>query len=105
GGTMKFLMDSRGEYIGSVIDRRLYSPAGDNIGHYLPELHIFIDQSGRYLGEIVADDRLMFGVASPHQAVGFAVGGNYGSIGACGRRCAGRTSATWTGSRTSRPTV
>ena len=61
---MKFLMDSRGEYIASVIDRLLFSPAGDNIGHYLPELHIFIDQSGRYLGEIVADDRLMFGVAS-----------------------------------------
>ena len=82
---MKFLMDSCGEYIASVIDRRLYSPAGDNIGHYLPELDIFIDQSGRYLGEIVSDDRLMFGVASPHQAVGFAVGGNYGSIGASGR--------------------
>lgn len=82
---MKFLMDSRGEYIASVIDRRLYSPAGDNIGHFLPELDIFIDQSGRYLGEIVSDDRLMFGVASPHQAVGFAVGGNYESIGACGR--------------------
>ena len=82
---MKFLMDSRGEYIASVIDRRLYSPAGDNIGHYLPELHIFIDQSGRYLGEIVSDDRLMFGVASPHKAVGFAVGGTYGSIGTCGR--------------------
>jgi hypothetical protein len=80
---MKFLMDSRGEHIVSVIDRRLYSPAGDNIGHYLPKLDIFIDQSGR--GEIVADDRLMFGVASPHQAVGFAVGGNYGSIGASGR--------------------
>jgi len=82
---MKFLMDSRGEYIASVIDRRLYSPAGDNIGHYLPELDIFIDQSGRYLGEIVSDDRLMFGVASPHKAVGFAVGGNYGSVGTCGR--------------------
>ena len=30
---MKFLMDSHGEYIASVIDSRLYSPAGDNIGH------------------------------------------------------------------------
>jgi hypothetical protein len=48
-------------------------------------LHIFIDQSARYLGEIVSDERLMFGVASPHQAVGFAVGGNYESIGTCGR--------------------
>ena len=82
---MKFLMDSRGEYIASVIDRRLYSPAGDNIGHFLPELDIFIDQSGRYLGEIVSGDRLMFGVASPHQAVGFAIGGKYGSIGCCSR--------------------
>jgi len=82
---MKFLMDSRGESIASVIDRRLYSPAGDNIGHFLPELDIFIDQSGRYLGEIVSDDRLMFGVASPHQAVGCAVGGNYESTGTCGR--------------------
>ena len=68
---MKFLMDSRGEYIASVIDRRLYSAGGDNIGHYLPDLDIFIDQSGRYLGEIVSDDRLMFGVASPHNAVAF----------------------------------
>ena len=68
-----------------MIDRRLYSPAGDNIGHYLPELDIFIDQSGRYLGEIVSDDRLMFGVASPHKAVGFVVCGTYGSIGTCGR--------------------
>ena len=56
---MKFLMDSRGEYIASVIDRRLYSPTGDNIGHYLPEFDIFIDQSGRYLGEIVSDERQM----------------------------------------------
>jgi hypothetical protein len=81
---MRFLMDSRGDHIASVIDRRLYSAAGDNIGHYLPELAIFIDQSGRYLGEIVSDDRLMYGVASGHKSVGFAVAGDYGSIGRCG---------------------
>jgi hypothetical protein len=102
---MKFLMDSCGEYIASVIDRRLYSPAGDNIGHYLPELDIFIDQSGRYLGEIVSDDRLMFGVASPHQAVGFAVAATMEVLAPAAGRCAGRTSASWPGSQTSRPTV
>jgi len=34
---------------------------------------------------VVSGDRLMFGVTSPHEAVGFAIGGKYGSIGCCSR--------------------
>jgi hypothetical protein len=41
----------------------------------------FIDMSGRYLGEILYENRLLRNPSSPYQSVNFGVYGNYGNIG------------------------
>ena len=81
---MRLLFDSRGRYIASEDAGRLHSPAGANIGHYLSREGIFIDQRGRYLGEVALGNRLMYNTRSPHRRVGFAVLGAYGSSGRFG---------------------
>jgi hypothetical protein len=81
---MMLLFDSCGNFIASEEGGRLYSPAGANVGHYLRGPGVFIDQRGRYLGEVVAGNRLMFNVSSPHRAVGFAVPGAYRDTGRFG---------------------
>jgi hypothetical protein len=40
-----------------------------------------IDMSGRYLGEVVYDDRLMFNRATPYRSTNFGSRGNYGNVG------------------------
>ena len=42
---------------------------------------IFIDMSGRYLGEIVQNNRLMYYRSSPHRSVSYGNYGNYGNVG------------------------
>jgi len=51
---------------------------------YLSREGIFIDQRGRYLGEVILGNRLMYNTRSPHRRVGFAVLGAYGSSGRFG---------------------
>lgn len=81
---MQFLFDSRGKNIANEQTRHLYSPAGKNIGYYLNTEGIFIDQKGRYLGQIVFGNRLMADPDSPHRATKFAVPGDYGTAGLLG---------------------
>ena len=84
---MRFLFDSRGNNIANEQMGHLHAPSGRNIGHYLSGEGIFIDQKGRYLGELVLGNRLMANPQSPHRAIRFAVPGDYGSSGNLG--CAG----------------
>jgi hypothetical protein len=81
---MKLLFDSRGQFIASEEGGRLHSPLGGNIGHYRKAERIFIDQAGRYLGEVVLGNRLMYNPGSPFREVGFATLGVYGGIGTIG---------------------
>lgn len=78
---MKFLFDSHGRHIANEVNGQLHSSSGANIGHYLPDQGIFIDMHGRYLGEIVHENRLMFNRSSPHRSVNYGVYGNYGNVG------------------------
>lgn len=57
---MKYLFDSTGRHVANLVNGQLHAPTGENIGHLLPDHGIFIDMSGRYLGEIVYNDRLMY---------------------------------------------
>ena len=82
---MQFLFDSRGVNIANEEMGRLHALSGRNIGHYLNAAGIFIDQRGRYLGELVLGNRLMANPQSPHRAIQFAVPGDYGSSGNLGR--------------------
>jgi hypothetical protein len=50
---MKYLFDSTGRHVANLVNGQLHAPTGENIGHFLPDHGIFIDISGRYLGEIV----------------------------------------------------
>jgi hypothetical protein len=78
---MTYLFDSRGIHIANLVEEQLHAPRGENIGHYLTDQRIFIDMSGRYLGEIVQDNRLMYNQSSPHRSSNYGNYGNYGNAG------------------------
>jgi len=78
---MQFLHDSHGRHIANFVNGQLHSPSGSNIGHFLEEHGIFIDMRGRYLGEIVCDNRLMYNRGSPHRSVNYGSYGNFGNVG------------------------
>ncbi len=78
---MKYLHNSKGVHIANFIDGQLYSTSGKNIGHYLENENIFIDMHGRYLGEILYDNRLLKNRNSGYRSTNFGNYGNYGNAG------------------------
>jgi len=78
---MEFLFNSKGNHIANFVNGQLHSPTGQNIGHYLEHEKIFIDMDGRYLGEIILNNRLMFNRFSNYRNVYFGIYGNYGNVG------------------------
>ena len=78
---MDFLFDAAGLHIANRVGDQLHAPSGPNIGHWRETEKIFIDMSGRYLGEIVGNDRLMYRSNSPYRSTNF---GNYGNRGNAG---------------------
>ena len=78
---MEFLFNSKGKHIANFVNGQLHAPRGKNIGHYLEQYNIFIDMRGRYLGEIVYENRLMYNRSSEHRGVNYGVYGNYGNVG------------------------
>ena len=81
---MKLLFDSRGNYVAYEDCGRLHSLAGANIGQYLNGEGVFIDLGGRYLGEVVLGNRLLYNLRSPHREAQFAAPGVYGNSGRIG---------------------
>lgn len=78
---MKDLHDSRGKHIANFVNGQLHSTSGTNIGHYLEREKIFIDMHGRYLGEIVDGNRLLYRNSNQYKSVNFGNYGNYGNVG------------------------
>ncbi|MBR0735138.1 hypothetical protein JQ595_41070 [Bradyrhizobium japonicum] len=78
---MEYLFDSRGRHIANLVNGQLHAPSGQNIGHFLEAQAIFIDMRGRYLGEIISNNRLMYRENSPHRSTNFGNYGNYGNVG------------------------
>ncbi|WP_121663474.1 hypothetical protein [Metabacillus litoralis] len=78
---MKFLFNSKGQHIANLVNNHLHSPSGQNIGHYRETEKIFIDMRGKYLGEIINDNRLMYNNNSSYKNVNFGSYGNYGNVG------------------------
>lgn len=78
---MKHLHSSRGPHIANLVNSQLHSTSGSNIGHYLEQQGIFIDMYGRYLGEILYDNRLVYSRNSPYRNMSFGSYGNYGNVG------------------------
>jgi hypothetical protein len=68
---MDYLYDSCGRHIATVANRQLYNRGGTNIGQHLPQYGVFIDRQGRYLGEIVHRDRLLYNLLSPYCTTSF----------------------------------
>lgn len=81
---MKCLFNKSGHHIANFVNGQLYAPTGQNIGHYMESEEIFIDMHGRYLGEIVYADRLLYSKGSPYRNINFGSYGNFGNIGNCG---------------------
>lgn len=79
-----FIFDLTGKHIANWVDEQLYAPTGENIGHYLPDLEIFIDMKGNYLGEIIFDERLVYDINSPYKLQNFGSLGDFGNIGNLG---------------------
>ncbi len=78
---MQYVYDSRGRYIAVIVGTRLFSRTGKNIGHWLERQEIFIDQKGRYLGELYERQRLLHNKYSPHLYNFFGLLGQFGTIG------------------------
>lgn len=78
---MEFLFNSRGQHIANKVNGHLHSTRGTNIGHFLENYNIFIDMRGRYLGEILYNNRLVYRTNSPYRSTNFGSYGNYGNVG------------------------
>lgn len=78
---MKFLFDSHGKHIANEVNGQLHAPTGKNVGHFIEPDGIFIDMRGRYLGEILFEDRLVYKNSSPHKNTNYGNYGNYGNAG------------------------
>lgn len=78
---MQFLFNSKGQHIANFVNGQLHSTTGNNIGHFLAQQGIFIDMSGRYLGEIVQNNRLMYNKYSGLRSINYGSYGNYGNVG------------------------
>lgn len=78
---MDFLFNSKGQHIANLVNGQLHAPTGQNIGHFLEAKGIFIDMHGRYLGEIIQKNRLMYNRSSPHKNTNYGNYGNYGNAG------------------------
>jgi len=78
---MNFLFNSKGEHIANFINGQLHLPNGSNIGHYLEDEKFFIDMNGKYLGEIIHDNRLMYNRNSVYKSINYGIYGNYGNVG------------------------
>lgn len=78
---MKFLFNSKGKHIANFVNGQLHSKTGKNIGHHLKNQRIFIDMKGKYLGEIVHNNRLMKRKNSSYSSTNFGNYGNYGNVG------------------------
>lgn len=74
---MNYLFDSRGHHIAPLMNRQLYNRHGKNVGQYLPQYGVFVDLDGRYLGETVCRDRLMYNLLSPYCTTNFGVQRGY----------------------------
>jgi hypothetical protein len=81
---VQYLFNSKGEHIANFVNGELHAPTGQNIGHYLPKEAIFIDLRGRYLGEIIHNDRLMYNVSSSYKSKTFGDYGTHSSAGSYG---------------------
>ena len=49
----------------NFVNGQLHSTSGKNVGHYLENYNIFIDMSGRCLGEIIFENRLLYNTQTP----------------------------------------
>lgn len=78
---MDYLFDSKGKHIANLVNGHLHTPLGQSIGHFHSNVKIFIDLHGKYLGEIVQSNRLLYNKTSPYQSVNFGSYGNCGNIG------------------------
>jgi hypothetical protein len=78
---MRYLFDSQGRHIANEVSGGLHLPTGENIGHFVKSAGMFVDMGGRYLGEIIQSDRLMFNRSSPHRSVNYGAYGNAGNAG------------------------
>ena len=78
---MNFLFNGKGKHIANLVNGQLHAISGQNIGHNLSTENILIDMYGKYLGEIVQSNRLMFNNSSPYRSINFGSYGNYGNVG------------------------
>src|SRR5215217_4247379 len=81
---MQYLYNSKGNHIANFANGQLYASGGANIGRYLPTEKIFVDLEGRYLGELVHNDRLMYKIGSSYRSKVFGDQGMRSSAGSFG---------------------
>jgi hypothetical protein len=81
---MRRFFNMRGEHIANESGGRLYAPSGSNIGRFIDGANIYVDISGRYLGEVLHDNRLVSNRTSGYRSTNYSNAGSTGSIGSAG---------------------
>lgn len=81
---MQRFFNSRGKHIANESGGRLYAPTGRNIGRFIDTAQIYVDLQGRYLGEVIQQDRLLYNRSSSYRGTSFGSAGSTGSIGSAG---------------------
>lgn len=66
GCGLELLYDSKGRHVATLMERYIHGVDGACIGYYHTRHGVFVDLDGRYLGEIVYGDRLMYNLLSVH---------------------------------------
>lgn len=56
--TERPLYNSKGEHVAMEIDGHLYSPNGKYAGYWSQDMEAYISKEGRYLGQVVEENRL-----------------------------------------------
>lgn len=79
-----YLYNSHGNNVANLINNRLYSIKGDNIGYFIEHLNFFANLDGVYIGEIIFNNRLMFRIENPYLGNNYGDRGNSGNIGDLG---------------------
>jgi hypothetical protein len=79
------LYNSGGEHIAVAVNGYIFSPEGKNLGRYQADFEVFVDRTGRYMGQIYEENRLVRDANFRYASFNFGDKGNEGDRAGWGR--------------------
>lgn len=85
-GSETHLFNSFGYHVATVYEGNIYTPEGKNLGRFEEELGVFLSLNGRYMGQIVEENRLALDTNWQFRHISFGLLGDSGSRAGWGRQ-------------------